>query len=194
MSQFRSTIALQLENTSIGSSSNDVKRELTARTSSARAPRRNAVSPSGEKIIREASPGQGPRLVAKARTAHDDAVRGARRKVALDPRTDARESSPGRLQNRKTVKHAKDYSVHDPRVLVDKIWLRRSRPSSRKYQVMLAIDDSRSMAENHCGHIALESMVLLARPWRVWRIGRIRRSNQARTHRQPIPSPRGSFH
>ena len=55
----------------------------------------------------------------------------------------------------------------------DKIWLRRSRPSSRKYQVMLAIDDSRSMAENHCGHIALESMVLLARAMARLEVGEI---------------------
>jgi midasin len=55
----------------------------------------------------------------------------------------------------------------------DKIWLRRSRPSARKYQVMLAIDDSRSMAENHCGHIALESMVLLARAMARLEVGEI---------------------
>jgi len=55
----------------------------------------------------------------------------------------------------------------------DKIWLRRSRPSQRKYQVLIAIDDSRSMAENHCGHIALESMVLLARAMTRLEVGEI---------------------
>jgi midasin (ATPase involved in ribosome maturation) len=29
----------------------------------------------------------------------------------------------------------------------DKIWLRRTRPNKRQYQVVLAIDDSRSMSE-----------------------------------------------
>ena len=31
----------------------------------------------------------------------------------------------------------------------DKIWLRRTRPSQREYQVLIALDDSRSMAESH---------------------------------------------
>nr|KAG5703289.1 hypothetical protein BaRGS_025531 [Batillaria attramentaria] len=31
----------------------------------------------------------------------------------------------------------------------DKIWLRRTKPSKRQYQIMLAIDDSSSMADNH---------------------------------------------
>ncbi|ELT89074.1 hypothetical protein CAPTEDRAFT_86613, partial [Capitella teleta] len=31
----------------------------------------------------------------------------------------------------------------------DKIWLRRTQPSKREYQVMVAVDDSSSMADNH---------------------------------------------
>jgi midasin (ATPase involved in ribosome maturation) len=31
----------------------------------------------------------------------------------------------------------------------DKIWLRRTKPSKREYQIVLAIDDSSSMADNH---------------------------------------------
>jgi len=45
----------------------------------------------------------------------------------------------------------------------DKIWLRRSKPSERRYQVVLAVDDSLSMSENKRGRAALEAMVLLAR-------------------------------
>lgn len=45
----------------------------------------------------------------------------------------------------------------------DKIWLRRTKPNQRKYQVILAIDDSRSMAERKCGHVAMEAMTLLCR-------------------------------
>ena len=43
----------------------------------------------------------------------------------------------------------------------DKIWMRRSQPDKRKYQVLVAIDDSRSMAENSCGTFALESLTLI---------------------------------
>ena len=31
----------------------------------------------------------------------------------------------------------------------DKIWLRRTQPSKRNYQVMVAVDDSSSMDDNH---------------------------------------------
>ena len=31
----------------------------------------------------------------------------------------------------------------------DKIWLRRTKPSKRQYQIMVAVDDSSSMADNH---------------------------------------------
>ncbi|EFJ21628.1 hypothetical protein SELMODRAFT_6518, partial [Selaginella moellendorffii] len=31
----------------------------------------------------------------------------------------------------------------------DKIWLRRTKPNKRQYQVVVALDDSRSMSESH---------------------------------------------
>lgn len=31
----------------------------------------------------------------------------------------------------------------------DKIWLRRTKPSKREYQICLAVDDSSSMIDNH---------------------------------------------
>lgn len=43
----------------------------------------------------------------------------------------------------------------------DKIWLRRTRPDTRRYQVVVAIDDSRSMAHAGCGAFALEALTLL---------------------------------
>ncbi|KAJ6850542.1 midasin [Iris pallida] len=45
----------------------------------------------------------------------------------------------------------------------DKIWLRRTRPNKRDYQVVVAVDDSRSMSESHCGSAALESLVTVCR-------------------------------
>eukprot|EP00271_Cylindrocystis_brebissonii_P001039 TRINITY_DN11285_c1_g4_i1.p1 TRINITY_DN11285_c1_g4~~TRINITY_DN11285_c1_g4_i1.p1 ORF type:complete len:1537 (-),score=554.30 TRINITY_DN11285_c1_g4_i1:474-4448(-) len=45
----------------------------------------------------------------------------------------------------------------------DKIWLRRTKADKRQYQVVLAIDDSRSMGESHCGHLALEAMACICR-------------------------------
>jgi midasin (ATPase involved in ribosome maturation) len=39
----------------------------------------------------------------------------------------------------------------------DKIWLRRTRPSKRTYQVVLALDDSSSMADNHSKEVSFGS-------------------------------------
>ncbi|XP_068082683.1 midasin [Anabrus simplex] len=45
----------------------------------------------------------------------------------------------------------------------DKIWLRRTKPSKRDYQIVLAIDDSASMADNHSKELAFESLALVSR-------------------------------
>jgi midasin len=45
----------------------------------------------------------------------------------------------------------------------DKIWLRRTRASQREYQVLIALDDSRSMAESHSIHLAYETLALVAK-------------------------------
>ncbi|KAK9131363.1 hypothetical protein Sjap_011850 [Stephania japonica] len=45
----------------------------------------------------------------------------------------------------------------------DKIWLRRTRPNKRDYQVVVAVDDSRSMSESHCGSVAIEALVTVCR-------------------------------
>ncbi|KAK5956684.1 AAA ATPase midasin [Knufia fluminis] len=45
----------------------------------------------------------------------------------------------------------------------DKIWMRRSVPSKRNYQVMLAVDDSKSMAESGADILALETLCMLSR-------------------------------
>lgn len=45
----------------------------------------------------------------------------------------------------------------------DKIWMRRSVPSKRSYQIMLAIDDSKSMAEGNSSELAFETLALVAK-------------------------------
>ncbi|KCV71764.1 hypothetical protein H696_01182 [Fonticula alba] len=44
----------------------------------------------------------------------------------------------------------------------DKIWLRRTRPARRAYQVVIAVDDSQSMREAGAARTALETVALLA--------------------------------
>ncbi|XP_078617566.1 midasin-like [Branchiostoma floridae x Branchiostoma japonicum] len=44
----------------------------------------------------------------------------------------------------------------------DKIWLRHTKPSKRQYQIMLAVDDSLSMADNHSQQLAFESLAVMS--------------------------------
>lgn len=55
----------------------------------------------------------------------------------------------------------------------DKIWLRRTKPNKRQYQVILAIDDSRSMSESHCGHMALEALITISRAMSMLEVGQV---------------------
>ncbi|GAA6035232.1 hypothetical protein NBRC10512_006266 [Rhodotorula toruloides] len=55
----------------------------------------------------------------------------------------------------------------------DKIWLRRSRPSQREYQVTIAIDDSKSMADSHSVHLAFQSLALISRALTRLEVGQV---------------------
>ncbi|KAI8077784.1 uncharacterized protein BX664DRAFT_270456, partial [Halteromyces radiatus] len=45
----------------------------------------------------------------------------------------------------------------------DKIWLRRTKPSKRQYQVMISVDDSKSMSESHSVQLAYETLSLISK-------------------------------
>lgn len=53
----------------------------------------------------------------------------------------------------------------------DKIWMRRSMPSKRSYQVILAIDDSKSMAESHSQALAFDTLALVAKSMAALEVG-----------------------
>ena len=55
----------------------------------------------------------------------------------------------------------------------DKIWMRRSIPSKRNYQVMLAMDDSKSMSESGSSRLAFETLTLLSRSLTMLEVGQI---------------------
>ncbi|RDA90373.1 hypothetical protein CP533_5634 [Ophiocordyceps camponoti-saundersi (nom. inval.)] len=44
----------------------------------------------------------------------------------------------------------------------DKIWMRRSVPTKRQYQILVCVDDSKSMGETSAGSLALEALVMLS--------------------------------
>ena len=55
----------------------------------------------------------------------------------------------------------------------DKIWMRRSIPSKRNYQIMLAVDDSKSMSESGSGHLAYQTLALVAKSLSMLDVGEI---------------------
>ncbi|KAG0307077.1 AAA ATPase midasin [Dissophora globulifera] len=55
----------------------------------------------------------------------------------------------------------------------DKIWLRRTKPSKRQYQVMISIDDSTSMAESRSVQLAYESLALISKALSQLEVGEI---------------------
>ncbi|XP_040839706.1 midasin isoform X2 [Ochotona curzoniae] len=55
----------------------------------------------------------------------------------------------------------------------DKIWLRRTKPSKRQYQICLAIDDSSSMVDNHTKQLAFESLAVIANALTLLEVGQV---------------------
>ncbi|XP_054829779.1 midasin [Eublepharis macularius] len=55
----------------------------------------------------------------------------------------------------------------------DKIWLRRTKPSKRQYQICLALDDSASMIDNHSKQLAYESLAVIGNALTLLEVGQI---------------------
>ncbi|KAI9852998.1 MAG: hypothetical protein M1838_002777 [Thelocarpon superellum] len=55
----------------------------------------------------------------------------------------------------------------------DKIWLRRAVPHKRAYQILLAVDDSSSMADQGAGERALETLVMVSQALKLLEVGQV---------------------
>ena len=55
----------------------------------------------------------------------------------------------------------------------DKIWLRRSKPSQREYQIMLVIDNSESMKVNNAGEVSFKTLALIGNALSQLEVGQI---------------------
>ncbi|KAG5458975.1 MAG: hypothetical protein BJ554DRAFT_706 [Olpidium bornovanus] len=55
----------------------------------------------------------------------------------------------------------------------DKIWLRRTKPSKRQYQVLIAVDDSKSMADLQSIQLAYETLALVAKAMAQLEVGQV---------------------
>ena len=82
-------------------------------------------------------------------------------RLILEPTKATRLQGDFRTGKRLNMKKIIPYIASD--YTKDKIWLRRTRPSQREYQVLIALDDSRSMAESHSVHLALETLALVSK-------------------------------
>ena len=82
-------------------------------------------------------------------------------RLILEPTLATRLKGDYRTGKRLNMKKVISYIASD--YTKDKIWLRRTKPSQREYQVLIAIDDSRSMAESHSIHLAYETLALLGK-------------------------------
>ncbi len=55
----------------------------------------------------------------------------------------------------------------------DKIWMRRSIPSKRNYQILLALDDSKSMSENGSGRLAFQTLAVMTKSLSLLEVGEV---------------------
>ncbi|CCJ30509.1 unnamed protein product [Pneumocystis jirovecii] len=55
----------------------------------------------------------------------------------------------------------------------DKIWMRRTKPGKRQYQVMICIDDSKSMAESGSINLTFETLAVISKALSLLEVGEI---------------------
>lgn len=82
-------------------------------------------------------------------------------RLILEPTMATRLKGDYRTGKRLNMKKVISYIASD--YTKDKIWLRRTKPSQREYQVLISIDDSRSMAESHSIHLAYQTLALISK-------------------------------
>ena len=92
-------------------------------------------------------------------------------RLILEPTLAARLQGDYRTGKRIAMKKVIPYIASQFRR--DKIWLRRTRPSRRTYQIVLAVDDSRSMRENACAPRAVEALVTLSKAMASLEVGEV---------------------
>ena len=90
-------------------------------------------------------------------------------RLVLEPTKSTKFRGDFRTGKRLNIRRIVPYIASDGKR--DKIWMRRSVPTRRAYQIMLAMDDSRSMVESNSVSPALQSLVLIAKALRLVEAG-----------------------
>ncbi|XP_053995785.1 midasin isoform X2 [Hylaeus anthracinus] len=92
-------------------------------------------------------------------------------RLVLEPTLTSRLKGDYRTGKRINMKKVIPYIASEFRK--DKIWLRRTKPSKRDYQIVLAIDDSSSMADSHSKELAFESLSLIGKAMTYLEVGQL---------------------
>ncbi|KAK6519699.1 AAA ATPase midasin [Arthrobotrys megalospora] len=92
-------------------------------------------------------------------------------RLILEPTLSTKLRGDYRTGKRLNMKRIIPYIASDYKK--DKIWMRRTKPSKRQYQVMIALDDSKSMSESRCIELTFESIALVARALSHLEVGQI---------------------
>lgn len=90
-------------------------------------------------------------------------------RLVLEPTTATRLQGDYRTGKRLNMRKLIPYIASD--YTKDKIWLRRTRPAQRDYQIVLAIDDSRSMSDSRSAHLAFQTLALVTKGLSLLEVG-----------------------
>ncbi|PNY23678.1 Midasin [Tolypocladium capitatum] len=92
-------------------------------------------------------------------------------RLILTPSQSTKLSGSFRTGKRLNIKRIIPYIASSYRR--DKIWMRRSIPTKRTYQILLCVDDSKSMGESSSGSLAMESLVMVSRSLTMLEAGQV---------------------
>ncbi|SCU86226.1 LANO_0C07162g1_1 [Lachancea nothofagi CBS 11611] len=123
-----------------------------------------------QKVTIEESTAEPPRSLEEARqlwrkseteTAELSAMLGEQLRLILEPTLATKLKGDYKTGKRLNMKRIIPYIASQFRK--DKIWLRRTKPSKRQYQIMIAVDDSKSMSESKSVDLAFQSICLVSK-------------------------------
>ena len=91
-------------------------------------------------------------------------------RLILEPTVCSKLKGDYKTGKRLNMKRVVEYIATEYRK--DKIWLRRTKPNKRDYEILLAVDNSCSMSDNHCIQLAYETIATLSNAFQYLEVGK----------------------
>jgi midasin len=91
-------------------------------------------------------------------------------RLILEPTVCSKLKGDYKTGKRLNMKRVVEYIATEYRK--DKIWLRRTKPNKRDYEILLAVDNSCSMGDNHCIQLAYETIATLSNAFQYLEVGK----------------------